>query len=74
MHVWLYKTDRTRNRVTRQKVEVTPIEDKIKEGRLRWFGKRRDHMNLLARKNVEINLGKHKKGRGRPRKSYGMVR
>ena len=32
------RMDRIRNEVIRSKVGVAPIEDKVREGRLRWYG------------------------------------
>ena len=34
----LTRLDRIRNEVTRSLVEVAPIEEKLRETRLRWFG------------------------------------
>ena len=31
------RKDRIRNEVIRSKVGVVPIEDKVREGRLRWY-------------------------------------
>jgi len=32
------RLDRTRNEVIREKVGVAPIEEKLRDTRLRWFG------------------------------------
>lgn len=42
---WLSRKDGIRKAIIRKKVEVIPIEDKLREGRLRWFG----HVQLRPR-------------------------
>ena len=63
------RLDRIRNEVTK-KVGVAPIEDKLKETRLRWFGhvKRRSE-NAPMRRCENIDLSGCRRGRGRPKKS-----
>jgi len=49
---------------------VTPIEDKIKEARFRWFGHvRRKSMDALLRRCENIDRLDYKRSRGRPKKS-----
>ena len=62
--------DKIRNEVTREKVEVTPIADKIRESRLRWFGhiKRRD-INTPLHRCERIDISNSNRVRGRPKKN-----
>ena len=59
------RKDKIRNEVIRNKIEVVPIEEKMRETRLRWFGhvrrrprdtpvRRVDEMEQLAKKEVEV--------------------
>ena len=68
------RSDRIRNKVIREKVEVALIEDKMRETRLRWFGhiKRRSE-NRPVRKCERINLRECRRGSGRPKKSWKEV-
>ncbi|PKU68951.1 ataxia telangiectasia mutated family protein [Dendrobium catenatum] len=54
-----------------EKVGVAPVEDKIRESRLRWFGhiKRRPCDDPVRRVEV-LDLTYVKKGRGRPKKAW----
>ena len=57
---WLYgftKLDRIINKVIGEKIGVAPIEDKMRETRLRWFShvKRRSE-DALVRRCETINL------------------
>ena len=63
--------DRIRNEHIREKVGVAPVEDKIRESRLRWFGhiKRRPSDDPVRRVEV-LDLTYVKKGRGRPKKTW----
>ncbi|PKU81295.1 ataxia telangiectasia mutated family protein [Dendrobium catenatum] len=63
--------DRIRNEHIREKVGVAPVEDKIRESRLRWFGhiKRRPCDDPVRRVEV-LDLTYVKKGRGRPKKTW----
>ncbi|PKU64467.1 ataxia telangiectasia mutated family protein [Dendrobium catenatum] len=63
--------DRIRNEHIREKVGVAPVEDKIRESRLRWFGhiKRRPFDDPVRRVEV-LDLTYIKKGRGRPKKTW----
>jgi len=62
--------DRIRNVVIRNLVKVAPIENKLRETRLRWFGhvKRRSE-TAPVRKCELINIPEGKRGRDRPKKS-----
>jgi len=60
------RLDRDRNEVIRDKVEVTPIEDKVKEVRLRWFGH-------IKRKSMDAPVRRYRRGRDRLKKSWNEV-
>jgi len=57
--------DRIRSGVITDLVKVTPIKDKIRETRLRWFGlvKRRSE-DAPVRRCESINIPEGKQGRG----------
>ena len=63
-------SDRNRNVVIREKVGFIPLEDKMRDTRLRWFNdvKRRSENTPLGRWEM-INLLECRRGRGRPKKS-----
>ena len=58
------RMDRIRNGVIRDLVKVAPIEDKMRETRLRWFGHVKRSMDAPVRICERINIPKDKKGRG----------
>ena len=65
---------RISNRVIRDLVKVIPIEDKLKETRLRWFGHmKRRSADAPVRKCEGINTLRGKRGRGRSKKSLDEV-
>jgi len=68
------RLDRIRNEVIIEKAGVAPIEEKLRESRLRWFGhvKRRVE-NEPLRKCKAINLIHCRRGRGRPKVSWNEV-
>jgi len=68
------RIDKIRNRVIRDLVRVAPIEDKIREIRLRWFGyvKMRSEDTPVRRCEM-INIPDGKRERGRPNKSLDEV-
>ena len=70
------RLDRTRNVVIRERVRVAPLEDKMRETRLRWFGHvKRRSVSVPVRKCEAIHLLHCRRGRGRPKKSWnGVVR
>ena len=51
------RLDRIRNEVIREKAGVAPIEDKMRETSLRWFGQvKKRSVNAPVRKCGTINL------------------
>jgi len=74
---WMFgytRIDRIRNGVIRDLVKVAPIEDKMRETRLRWF----DHVQrriVIApvRRRERINVPAGKRERERPNKSLEEV-
>ena len=68
------RKDRLRNEVIREKVKVAPIEDKMMENRLRWFGHvRRRPMDAPVRRPETWRTEKVPRGRGRPRQTWLRV-
>ena len=68
------RLDRIRNGVIMSLAEVAPIEEKMRESRLRWFGhiKRRSVAALVRRCEMIFPPGE-KRGRSRPKKSLEEV-
>jgi len=68
------RLDRIRNEVIRSLAEVAPIEEKLRETRLRWFGhvKRRSVAAPVRRCEMIVPPG-GKRGRGRPKKCLEEV-
>ena len=65
------RLDKIRNECIRQKVHVAPIGDKIREGRLRWFGHvHRRPSDAPVRKCDNLIVKIKKNGRGRPRLTW----
>ena len=63
-----------RNEVIRGVVKVAPIENKIRETRLRWFGEvKRRSENSLLRRCETINVLECRRGIGRLKKSWNEV-
>ncbi|XP_070031589.1 uncharacterized protein [Nicotiana tomentosiformis] len=63
------RIDRIRNEVIRDKVGVAPIEDKMWEVRLKWFGHvRRRSTDAPVRRCKRLTLEGLRRGRGRPKK------
>ena len=53
---------------------MTPIEDKMRETRLRWFGHvKRSSVDAPVRRCERINISKGKRGRGGPKKNLDKV-
>ena len=73
---WMCKArmDKVRNKDIRRLVGIAPIEDKMRENRLRWFG----HigcrpMDAPARRVEKIDFEQGKKLRGRPKMTWMEV-
>ncbi|PHT26468.1 hypothetical protein CQW23_33915 [Capsicum baccatum] len=70
----LTRGDRVRNETIREKVGVTPVEYKMREVRLRWFGHvMRRGMDAPVRRCERLALDGFRRGRGRPKKYWGEV-
>ena len=67
------RMDRISNGAIRDLVKVVPIEDKMREIRLRWFGHIKRSADVLVRRYEGINTPRGKRGRGRPNKSLDKV-
>jgi len=69
------RIDRISNRVIRDLVKMVPIEDKLREIRLRWFGHvKRSSADAPMRRCERINIPKDKRWKGRPKKSLIWTR
>jgi len=66
------RMDRIRNGVIRGLLKMAPIDDKMRETRLKSFGHVRS-VDVTVRRCERINIPKNKKGRGRPNKSLNEV-
>ncbi|KAK9681855.1 hypothetical protein RND81_04G017800 [Saponaria officinalis] len=68
------RKDRLRNEIIREKVKVAPIEDKMMENRLRWFGHvRRRPTDAPVRRLETWGTEKVARGRGRPKLTWARV-
>ena len=68
------RLDRIRNEVIRSLAEVAPIEEKLRETRLRWFGHvKRRSVAAPVRRCEMIVPPDGKRGRGRPKKCLKEV-
>jgi Reverse transcriptase (RNA-dependent DNA polymerase). len=68
------RKDKIRNEHIRRLVEVAPIQDKLRENRLRWFGHvKRRPITAPVRKSELINIAGNARGRGRPKLTWGEV-
>ncbi|KAK9088689.1 hypothetical protein Scep_027771 [Stephania cephalantha] len=68
------RKDRIRNIEIQRQVGVTPIDTKIREGRLRWFGHlQRRPTNAPTRKLDSIETVKIRRGRGRPKLTWDAL-
>ncbi|XP_054801848.1 E3 ubiquitin-protein ligase AIRP2-like isoform X2 [Prosopis cineraria] len=68
------RKDKIRNEHVREKVRVTPIEEKMVENRLRWFGHvQRRPREAPVRRVEHITLSPTKRGRGRPKRTLLIV-
>jgi hypothetical protein len=68
--------DKLKNDFIRHKIGVAPIEDKLRENRLRWFGHiLRRPKNAPVRRGEFFNMGETKRKRGRPKTTWlGLVK
>ncbi|XP_070004357.1 uncharacterized protein [Nicotiana sylvestris] len=68
------KMDKIRNEVIREKVGVAPVEDKMREARLRWFGHiQRRSIDVPVRRYERLAVVDTRRGIGRPKKYWGEV-
>ena len=68
------RPDRIRNVMIRERVGVAPLEEKLRETRLRWFGHvKRRSVNTPVRRCEAINHLQCRRGRGRPKTSWNKV-
>ncbi|XP_070020562.1 uncharacterized protein LOC142180978 [Nicotiana tabacum] len=68
------RLDRIKDEVIRDKVGVAPVESKMREAMLRWFGHvKRRNTDAPVRISERLALGGERRGRGRPKKSWGEV-
>jgi len=66
--------DKIRNVVIKERVEVAPLENKLRETRLRWFGHlKRRSINAPVSRYETINYSQCRRGRGRPKLSWSEV-
>ncbi len=62
------RLDKFRNESIREKVGVVPIEDKLREGKLRWFGHVKcKHMEVSIRQVEHVMLKYRKKKKYKPK-------
>jgi len=59
--------------VIRDLVKVVPIEDKMRETRLRWFDHVKRSVDASVRSCERINTSVGKRGRGQPKKRLDEV-
>ncbi|KAF3663664.1 V-type proton ATPase subunit c''1 [Capsicum annuum] len=74
---WMYgltRGNRVRNEIIREKVGVASVEDKMREGRLRWFGHvMRRGTDAPVRRCKRLALDGFRRSRGRPKKYWREV-
>ena len=64
------RLDRIKNVMITERVGVAPLEDKLRETRLRWFGHvKRRNVNALVRRCEAIDFLHCRRGRRRPKTS-----
>ena len=60
--------------VIRERVGVAPLEDKLRETRLRWFGHvKRRSVSAPVRRCEAIHILDCRRGRGNPKMSWNVV-
>ena len=65
------RRDKIRNELICKMIEVAPIEEKMRENRLRWFGHiQRRPINVPVRKSDVIHIEGNDRGRGRPKLTW----
>ena len=64
------KLDRIRNEVFRDRLMVANISEKLREGRLRWFGHVKRRQMTAPVRSVEELTVEGRRGRGRPKLSW----
>ena len=67
------RVERTRNEVIRDIVKVAPIEDKMRETKLRWFGHVKRSVDVPMKRYKRINIPEGRRGRERSKKSLNEV-
>ena len=65
------RRDRVRNDDIRERLGVAPIEEKLVQHRLRWFGHVQwRHLEVPARSGILSQDSNMKRGRGRPKLAW----
>ncbi|XP_070004684.1 uncharacterized protein [Nicotiana sylvestris] len=68
------RLDNIRNEDIRERVGVAPVDNKMREARLRWFGHmQRRNLDAPVRMCQRLALTGTRRGRGRPKKYWGKV-
>ena len=62
--------DKIRNEVIRQRLNVAPIDEKMKERRLQWFGHVTRRPSTAPVRRAETFAREGRRRRGRPKKSW----
>jgi hypothetical protein len=67
MDLWQHKRDRVQNDDIRERLEVAPVDERLVQHRLRWFGHiQRRPAEEPIRSEVIRRSGNEKRDRGRP--------
>jgi len=70
----IFRKDRIRNEVVREKLQVASIDVKMREARLRWYRHvRRRHQDESIRMYEYITTGSKRRSRRRPKKNWAEV-
>ncbi|XP_075101690.1 uncharacterized protein LOC142177124 [Nicotiana tabacum] len=68
------RLDKIRNENIRARVGMAPMEENMREVRLRWFGHvQRRSLDALVRRSERLALTSMRRGRGWPKKYWGKV-